>query len=479
MHAAGALLLVFSFAADLRAQVPGGGLVGQDPFTGQGSGRMMGGMSGAPVSVAPSNLNGFGLFSVTGFGGWASYPTFDPQASRFANTGSTMTGGMASMGYGKTLGERTRVSLVYAPGVIVRPQDLSRSRFNQMLGLGFTHGITPRLNMSLGLNASYAEFDQFAFSPAQFSLVTSAPGSFDDLINAITGGQFSNSQIASLLTGAPVLDSAARTALYGNQTLAASASLRMNYNATSRLTIGFNANAVRYQNVGIKGDDLGRGAVVPRTTAEGGSVNISYAVTNRTSIGASVGASRTVSRFINNTFLTYTGNASHRFGERVFGTISAGSGNAFQGSGRQQRANLAFGSRYLVNGSLAVQATNTQMFMMQVARTFVDQFGLGVRYTQTATGSWSYAPLGALWSATVFVGQQYSNRAAAANLNAIFAGFGLNRRIGASLGLSGQMFYARSNNTLGASIYGAATQGEFERTGVRVSLTWFPRPVEY
>lgn len=467
---------VFSTGA-LLAQIPGGinasGSVGQDPFTGN---RSMGGMMGAPVAMAPSNLNGFGLFSVTGFGGWASYPSFDPQAARFTNIGSTMTGASASMGYGKVLGERSRFSAVYMPGVIVRPNDLSRSRANHMLSVNLTHGLTPRLNMSFGVNASYSEFDQFAFTPAQYSLVTSAPGSFDDLINAIAGGQYSNSQIASLLTGAPVLESAARSSIYGNQALTANAMFRLNYSATPRLHIGFNSGLNRYQNVGIKGDDLGRGAALARTTGANGSLNISYSITNRTSIGATLGATHTLSSIVKSTFLTYTGNISQRIGQRVFATISGGSGNVLNSGGR---INTNYGSRYLANASLAVQATNTQTFMAQVGRTFIDQFGLGVRYTQNATGSWSYSPQGGLWNATLFAGQMFSNRAQSASLNALFTGVGLSRRIGNNFGLTGQYFYTRSNNTLGAAIFGTATQGEFERSGLRVSLSWFPRPIEY
>jgi hypothetical protein len=467
---------VFSTGA-LLAQIPGGmvasGSVGQDPFTGN---RNMGGMMGAPVAMAPSNLNGFGLFSVTGFGGWATYPSFDPQAARFTNLGSSMTGASASMGYGKVLGERSRFSLVYTPGVIVRPTDLGRSRANHMLGVNLSHGLTPRLSMNFGVNASYAEFDQFAFTPAQYSLVTSAPGSFDDLINAIAGGQYSNSQIASLLTGAPVLESAARSSIYGNQALTANANFRLGYSATPRLHIGFNSGVNRYQNVGIKGDDLGRGAALARTTGANGSLNIGYSITNRTSIGATLAANHTLSSIVQSTFLTYTGNVSQRIGQRVFATVSAGSGSVINNS---RRLNTNYGSRYLVNGSLAVQATNTQTFMAQVGRTFIDQFGLGVRYTQNATGSWSYAPQGGLWSATLFAGQMFSNRAASASLNSFFTGLGLGRRLGNNFGLSGQYFYARTNNTLGAAIFGAASQGEFERNGVRVSITWFPRPIEY
>ncbi len=467
------VLLLVGAACRMHGQVTSAtNPISQDPFNGAGV-RSMGGMGGGAVTSAPSNLNGFGLFSVSGYGGYATYPSFDPVASKFSNIGSSMTGATASMGFGKVIGERTRFSLVYAPGVTIRPSDLSRSRANHTLALSLAQGLTPRLSLSIGLNASYSEFDQFAFQPAQFSQITSAPGSFDDLANALTGGQFSNSQIASLLTGAPVLESAARASLYGNQALTAAASVRLGYQMSPRLSIGFSVGGNRYQSVGIKGDDLGRNAVVPITNGLNGSIRLNYALTQRTSIGATLGVSRTTSRFVSTSYMTYTGNVSQRFTQRVIGTVSLGSGNSIHSN---TKVNLA--RRYLVSGSLAVQASPTQTVMVQVNRTFVDDFGLGLRSTQSVTGSWSYAPLTSPVSFSIYTGYQNSSLTANHSLSSFFTGAGVNRKLSPGVGISGQFFYTRSNNTLG-QIFGGITQGEFERTGVRAVITWFPRPIEY
>jgi hypothetical protein len=461
----------------LKGQV--GTSLNQDPFASQG-GRNMGGMGGGPAMMVPSNLNGFGLLSVSAFGGYSTYPVFDPAASRYGSVGSSLTGGMASVGYGKVLGERSRFAVLYSPGIIVRPSDLGRSRANHLLSVNLNQGITSRLSLGFSIFATYAELDQFAFSPARFNLATGAPGSFDDLANAITGGQFSNSQIASLLTGTPVLESAARSSIYGNQALTANSQVRLSYQVAPRFTIGVYGGVNRYQSVGIKGDDLDRRALIPITNGINSGVNINYGFNLRTSIGANVGISRTQSRIAEVTYITYAGNLSHRFSQRVVMNLQGGTGNTFQSSRSSQTVKYTQGQRFLGTGSVAVQATNTQMFMVQGGRTFIDTFGLGLQKTLNIMGSWSYAPTGSQWTGSIFGGYQDSaSSVTTRTLKGTFVGLSLNRKLGLHWGISGQAYYARTSNRLGVEISGPSTQGDFARTGVRLVITWFPRPIEY
>ena len=462
----------------LRGQVSSG--LNQDPFTAQG-GRSMGGMGGGPTMMVPSNFNGFGLFSVSAFGGYSTYPVFNPSTTRFGSVGSVLTGGMASLGYGRVLGERSRFAILYAPGVIVRPSDLGRTRANHLLSINLNQGLTARLSMGISVFATYAELDQFAFSPARFSLVTGAPGSFEDLANAIAGGQYSNSQIASLLTGTPVLESAARASIYGNQALTANAQFRLSYQAAPRFTIGFYGGGNRYQSVGIKGDDLDRRAVIPITNGLTSGVNISYGFSPRTSVGANVGVTKSDSRVVEATYLTYTGNLSHRFGQKVALSVQGGSGSSFQADQRFNSGQTRRGQRYLAGTTLGVQATTSQTFMFQANRTFVDNFGLGLRRTVSAMASWSYAPTGSQWSSTFSGGYQDATAllVGGGKLKGTFIGLGINRKLGMHWGIGTQAYYSWTNNTLSANVIGSGSQGTFDRFGARLVITWYPRMVEY
>jgi hypothetical protein len=431
--------------------------------------------------MVPSNQSGFGIFSVSGFGGYSTYPTFDPAATRIASVGSTLTGGMASLGYGKVMGERSRFAVLYMPGVIVRPSDLGRSRANHLLSISLSQGLTSRLSMGVSIFATYAELDQFAFSPSRYSLVTGAPGSFDDLANAIAGGQYSNSQIASMLTGTPILESAARSSIYGNQALTANAQFRLSYQAAPRFTIGFYGGGNRYQSVGIRGDDLDRRALIPITNGLTSGINLSYGFSPKTSVGANVGMTKTDSRIAQVTYVTYTGNISHRFGQRIALNVQGGSGNTFQTIRQSTAGLMSTGQRYLVGGTLAVQATRSQTLMLQANRTFVDNFGLGLRRTISAMASWSYAPIGSHWTGTFTGGYQESTGSlvGGGKLKGTFIGLGINRKVGMHWGVGTQAYYSWTNNTLGTNVTGEASQGTFDRVGARLIITWFPKPIEY
>ena len=229
---------------------------GQGGGNGMGGGLSgLGGMGGGPVATPPTNGTGFAFYSASMLAGYSTVPVLG-QSALPTETGNALgrwtTGGMASMGYNKIIGERSRLGIVYSPGIVVRPQSLDQSRMSHFLNINLVHGLSPRLSLNFGLVGSYAELNQFAFSPARFSRVSS-PGAIDDLFNTISNGQFSNSQIAAMLTGAPVLDVPARASIYGNQALTVSTTAQLNYKISQKLTWSLNGGGNRFQSIGIKG----------------------------------------------------------------------------------------------------------------------------------------------------------------------------------------------------------------------------------
>lgn len=442
----------------------------------------MGGLGGGPAAVAPSNVNGFGFYSASALAGYSTFPLVGQSGIGFSQNsadalGRWTTGATASMGYGRVLGVRSRLGIVYTPGVLVRPQALDRSRMFHFLNMNWAQGITERLSLNLGATASYSEMDQFAFSPARFSLVTSAPGSFDDFFAAISGGQFSNSQIASLLTGTPILEAGARSSIYGNQAFVASANARMNYKITPRTSWFVNGSGNRFQSVGVKGDSLDRRAIVPRTVSSMAATGVNFSITPKTSVGGSVNYNKVYSTFRDTGFVTATANIVQRLGQNAALTVSAGSGKSIGDNVRG--LNSSFGSRILLTTQFTTRVSDRQTLMASYSRTFVDEFGLGAANMQMFSAGWSYAPLGSAWTGTIAAGYQRSELASASrNLQSYSITAGINRKLTAHAGMSFQAYFLQANNRLGQQ-FGITTQGKFESSGVRMLITWFPTPLEY
>jgi hypothetical protein len=345
------------------------------------------------------------------------------------------------------------------------------------LNVNWAQGITERLSLNFGASASYSEMDQFAFSPARFSLVTSAPGSFDDFFNAISGGQFSNSQIASLLTGTPILEAGARSSIYGNQAFIATANARMNYRITPRTSWFINGIANRFQSIGVKGDALDRPAIVPRTISSIASTGVNFSITPKTSVGGTVNYNKISSIFRDTGFVTASANITQRLGQNAALTVSAGSGKSIGNNPQGLKSN--FGSRILFATQFTTRISERQTLMASYNRTFVDEFGLGAQNLQMFSAGWSYAPLGSAWTATVAAGHQRSELAVSSrNLQSYSVMAGINRKLSSHAGMSFQAFYLQANNRLGQQ-FGITSQGRFESSGVRMLITWFPTALEY
>src|ERR1019366_10664034 len=82
------------------------------------------------------------------------------------------------------------------------------------------------------------------------SVLSQLPATFDDLAAAFSIGQFSNAQMASMLTGASMLESPARGLLLGNRVLSYSANAGLNYAHSSRLSFHFASFSAGGQNRG-------------------------------------------------------------------------------------------------------------------------------------------------------------------------------------------------------------------------------------
>ena len=89
---------------------------------------------------------------------------------------------------------------------------------------------------------------EYLFQPSGLSVLSQLPATTDDLAAAFSIGQFSNSQMASMLTGASMLQSPARGLLLGNRVLSYSANAGLNYAHSSRLSFHFAAFSAGGQN---------------------------------------------------------------------------------------------------------------------------------------------------------------------------------------------------------------------------------------
>ena len=110
---------------------------------------------------------------------------------------------------------------------------------SQTLTMTVSRQLAPKWTFSLAGSAQDSTQSEFLHQPTGLSVLSQLPATIDDLAAAFSIGQFSNSQIASMFTGANMVESPARSLLLGNRVLSYSGTAGLNYAYSSRLSFHF------------------------------------------------------------------------------------------------------------------------------------------------------------------------------------------------------------------------------------------------
>ena len=354
---------------------------------------------------------------------------------------------------------------MYAPSYTGR---LRYSAWNALNHLGSFTASRRFGKWELGLAAqgNLSNLSEFLFEPTVFASVAAAPVSFNDIASAVLTGNFTNPQLASLLTGAPYAESPARNLLFGERMLTYSGETSLRYKPSARVAVKFTGSVGRMQHVS---DNLAgttqSGYLIPRTSFVNAAMDVSYAKSERTELGVSATSSRVVSVLQDAYVTTTTGSLGKRMGRRWFLQLRAGVGVI-----TPVRRTLAVttGPQPVGSGSLGYR-TFSHTFLGSYDRTVSDAYGLGANTTSTATGSWRWArPARSWWINTSASWQQLSGIGYANTSVWRFQG-GFGRTLTPSIALVPEYVYLRYSEPV-------STFPPFSQSAVRLSLVWSRDP---
>src|SRR6185503_12658076 len=142
--------------------------------------------------------------------------------------GDGMFGAGAALGWSRRT-KKTNLSMSYNGGYQARIRYSELSALNHFLTLSASRQLGSKWSLGFSAASSISTYDQMLFNPTVFSSLAAYPGTFDDLASAVLTGKYNNDQLASLLTGSPVIESPARTLFYGNRVFTSSASTSLSY----------------------------------------------------------------------------------------------------------------------------------------------------------------------------------------------------------------------------------------------------------
>ncbi len=330
-----------------------------------------------------------------------------------------------------------------------------------------------RLNLSVSNNTAVRGLNQVLFTPAVVRGVPNAPSSFEDLVASAQGGQLSSEEIASVLTGAPVVESQPRTEFGQGRVLSTTLSANASYSHSARLssTVGVSGNHFQSLSNPVSDDRVIGQRGLFRSTSVGGNAGINYKLSPETSVGVNSTVRRNYSSFRDSTSVNTSASVNRRVGRRWSVNAGAGVGTV---SGENPYDSVTLGpssrrtSTWIVNGG-ANYSGRHHNFGIHGSRSAGDAVGLGARVSHQAGVNWNWGRPGSPWG---LHGQaswyQMSIQGIPGNAQGGFGGLGLVRRL--TRETSFQVDY--SYQTFQSPFRGVVSN----LSGHRLQMSWMWRP---
>jgi hypothetical protein len=415
--------------------------------------------------------DGFQLYSVSVYAEYSSEAVpfgltggFSSSLPFGANLGPNYFAGIvAKVGYRK-MGARTNFYVTYVPSYDASLRYSSLNSMNNSLSIGLMHNFSPRWTLTSSATALTARYDQFLFSPTVFSSLAGTPATFDELSQAILSGTYTNSELASILTGAPLIESPASNLIYGPRIFTASLRNTISYEHSTRLRFHFGFGGSRTQ--GLNSGQIENASVrlLPETTTATAAAGVDYTLSPVTDVSFEASGYRTFSRFEDAYISNGTASVGRILGRHWIARVRGGAGVV---TPIRQTFATPPGLHYLA-GATVTYKTVSHTFMGSYDRTITDYYGLGAHSAGVASGAWNWHIPGRTWFASAVGRYEMLEDIDNHNLDSWLGNAGIGRRFGMHTILRLAYLYGRIEGA-----YGNAPEKQ-SLQGVQLMVSWSP-----
>lgn len=434
---------------------------------------------GAPLVCAgqsfdaalPRTPEGVRLTNVAFFSGYSSSayaPTgpAQPPSLGVGSLGSDLNyGASAELGW-QRFRTRTNVAVRYFITYGGSKNYSGLNALNQSLSVSLNRALNSKWSVSFAGSGQDNNQAQFLFEPGPLATISQAATSFDDLAAAFSVGQFSNAQMAAILTEAPLLQSPGRNYILGNRILSYSLQASLNYAYSSRLHFHFSSVSAAGQHLSQDGAPETAG-VMPRSLGLNAGAGFSYSISPRTDFGISTEENRTYNPFQHTSGTTVSASMGRKMGMHWF--LEGHGGGAFTQFDQIKLAPPKT-KQFVGGGSLGFR-TYAHTFAGSYHRTASDTYGFAVGTTTAISGAWTWHRPSSRWNMSTTFSQQQVRNTGFTSLSGWEAGTSLSESLSSGLSLVAQYVYFSRTGTYAGQL------DEMGIHSVRMSLIWEPRPV--
>jgi hypothetical protein len=424
-----------------------------------------------------TSLRGFQIYNATAYTGYTSLALPTTGISLFTSP-QTESSDIGALGPDETFGitvalgwqyhrTKTDFSAVYRGGYEGMAHHSGVNAFNHSAQFAVSRRLSRKLSVNFSGEMTENTLAQFLFQPARISTVTTVPTSFDDFAASLSLGQFSNSQLASILTGAPVLESPARSLLLGDRVLSNSEELSVTYAYSPRLTVNASAFSAAGQSRISGGADAHlNDHIMPRSLGGNAGFGFSYLLSRRTEIGFNAGEYLIRNAYQHGHGTNAYASIGRKMGRQWFARVYAG-GSAMQMT--YLREGTPRTRQFVGGGTLGIK-TFSHRLAGSYDRASSDGFGFAVGTTTTTMASWGWQTPGARWGVFSTFAEEQLRNTGFISISGWRSTGGVSMRIEGQTGMT--LEYAHGHN---AGRFTGGNLTEFTVDSVRLSFNWTPR----
>lgn len=427
-----------------------------------------------PSTPAATNQNGWHLYNASASFGYSTLampvaylPTYSLQQLRGDFDGLAS----ASFGYNFT-GQKGNFSLLYSPSVVGRVRYSNLSSYNQSLNMRGAVHVAPRWDLSVDLSGNDSTLDQLLFSPAILSPATNPVTALGDLVQASRVSQYTNDQLASILTGTPYVLTPSRSILYGTRFFTSTLTTGLDYRHTPRLSFHFSVGATRSQTRNSTDVQGQLNFLIPRTTSEQATFRVDYSLSPRTRIGVQAGSSHVDSSLGRYLVSTTSLLLERKLSPNWSANISAGPGyiSVLRVDPRYTTGQPA-GLGYIAQAN-TTYTRGEHALTASYNRSVSDTYGFQSQSSHTVAGTWQWSRPGRSWSLYASGGLQKIVGGVIGDIQTAYANGGIIRSLTPQLSMNCTYGYV---NRQMANV-GDLVQQSLNGSSVRVTLMWTPQP---
>ena len=442
----------------------------------------------APVSPFSPARNGFGVDGVTVFSQYYSVarPSFSLSGLQPVNLGFDVASGVEGALGWSHMGARGSAAVSYTGSYAARARYAGWNASHHALSLQLDRQLGRAWSLSMSAHGGVQSLDRSLFQNEQLISWAAQPASFEDLAGAMLRGAYSNEQMASMLTGRPVVATPAETLIYGSRFASAGASATFSYARSPRLRFFWGLGAGQMQ--ALSGAPGSAPALLNHSFHGNMDTGVSYALTERTELAASATAGRQFSSLIDRYSVTGTVSLSRALNRQWFASVEAGGGTfllpgataAATATTATTAAPALSAPAHYTGGLTLARRSFSQTWILSARRSLSDSYGVGAGAATVVDLAWNWSRPGSRWLLTAAGSEHSMNRSYINALQAWRLRAGLGRRL--SPNLVWQTEYAYMDYHLSganSSAPGAAgQQALLPHAGmhvVRLALAWSPQ----